>query len=68
MLADCKRSLARDICVLEWKAPYCLQSAAEERARADKYRGEVASLLAPQRRGRTRRRGAQAYPGTKEKV
>ncbi|MFE1854127.1 hypothetical protein [Streptomyces sp. NPDC059489] len=68
MLADYKGSLSRQIHVLEWEAPYCLQRAAEERARADKYRGEVASLLAQQRRGRTRRRGSQAYPGTKEKV
>ncbi|MFE4629281.1 hypothetical protein [Streptomyces mirabilis] len=68
MLADYKGSLARDIHVRMWKAPYYFERAAEERARADKYRGEVASLRAQQRRGRSRRRGAQAYPGTKEKV
>ncbi|MCX5294098.1 MULTISPECIES: hypothetical protein [unclassified Streptomyces] len=68
VLADYKGSLSRDIYVLEWKAPYYCERAAEERALADKYRAEVASLRAQQRRGRARRRGAEAYPGTKEKV
>ncbi|WP_406436453.1 hypothetical protein OHB14_62360 [Streptomyces sp. NBC_01613] len=68
MLADLDDSLARQINVMEWKAPYYANAAAEERARADKYRAEVTSLVAQQRRGRTRRRGAEAYPGTKEMV
>ncbi|GGJ68033.1 hypothetical protein [Streptomyces brasiliensis] len=68
MLADYRGSLARDIHILMWKAPYYANAAAEQRARTDKYRGEVASLRAQQQRGRTRRRGAQAYPETKEKV
>ncbi|MFD7284016.1 hypothetical protein ACFV80_45340 [Streptomyces sp. NPDC059862] len=68
VLADCYGSLARQIHVLEWKAPYFRDRAAEEKARAGKYRAEVASLRAQQQRGRTRRRGAQAHPGTKEKV
>jgi hypothetical protein len=68
MLADRDNSLARLIHVMEWQGPYCATAAAEERARADKFRGEVESLRAQQQRGRTRRRGAQAYPGTKETV
>ncbi|MFI7406908.1 hypothetical protein ACIBW9_41710 [Streptomyces sp. NPDC049541] len=68
MLADDEGSLARHIHVLEWAGPYYRERAAEERARADKYRGEVTSLRAQQQRGRTRRRTAQGYPTTKEKV
>ncbi|MDV9174227.1 hypothetical protein R6V09_29475 [Streptomyces sp. W16] len=68
MLADRDDSLARLIHVMEWQGPYYATAAAEERARADKYRGEVESLRAQQQRGRTRRRGTQAYPGTKETV
>ncbi|MGI5414148.1 hypothetical protein ACQEV9_46115 [Streptomyces chartreusis] len=68
MLADDNGSLARLVNVLEWKAPYCFERAAEERARAEKFRAEVASLRTQQQRGRSRRRGAEAYPGTREKV
>jgi len=68
MLADRDASLARLIHVMEWQGPYFAERAAEERGRADKYRAEVVSLRAQQQRGRTRRRGAQAYPGTKETV
>ncbi|QDO05006.1 hypothetical protein [Streptomyces sp. S1D4-23] len=68
MLADYPGSLARDIHMLEWKAPYYFERAAEERARANKYRAEVTSLRTQQQRGRTRRRGTQAHPETKEMV
>ncbi|MEU8868043.1 hypothetical protein [Streptomyces umbrinus] len=68
MLADYCGSLSRHIHVMEWKAPYFADLAAEDRARADKFRAEVASLRAQQQRGRTRRRGTQSSPGTKETV
>ncbi|GGP80896.1 hypothetical protein [Streptomyces melanogenes] len=68
MLADYYGSLSRHIHVLEWTASNRVERAAEERARADRYRAEVASLRAQQQCGRTRRRGAQAYTGAEEMV
>ncbi|WP_019074688.1 hypothetical protein [Streptomyces hokutonensis] len=68
LLADRDDSLARIIHVMEWQGPYFADRAAEEKERADKYRAEAVSLRAQQQRGRSRRRGAQAYPGTKETV
>ncbi|MFJ9543975.1 hypothetical protein ACIRPX_43165 [Streptomyces sp. NPDC101225] len=67
-LADYYGSLARHIHVLAWQGPYCCERAAEERARANKFRCEATSLRAQQQRGRARRRSAQGYPTTKEKV
>ncbi|MCX5106965.1 hypothetical protein [Streptomyces sp. NBC_00439] len=68
LLADGEGSLASNIHVLAWKAPYYSGRAAEERGRADRAWAEIASLRAQQRRGRSRRKGTQVYPGTKEKV
>ncbi|MFJ8158534.1 hypothetical protein [Streptomyces sp. NPDC094468] len=54
MLAEGPGSLVWQIDLLQWRAVYCATAAADERGRARKFRAEVASLLAQQRRGRRR--------------
>ncbi|MFE9024391.1 hypothetical protein ACFYNL_38405 [Streptomyces sp. NPDC007808] len=58
MLADRPGSLPQKIRELQWWAPYCVEAAAEEHARARRAEAEVASLRAQQRRRPRGRRPA----------
>jgi hypothetical protein len=49
MLADFPRSLSRQVDVMQWWAPYCVERAAEERERARRAQDEAASLRVQQR-------------------